>query len=58
MPKLQDVEFSKHDDWCMGKNKPFWRADLNGVTIATLCKTKAECIAEVRRVLKTQKQVR
>lgn len=53
MPKkIKNVVFSKHDDWCMGKNKSFWRADLGGVTIATLCRTKTECVAEVRRKLK------
>lgn len=49
---MKNVEFSKHDDWSMGESKSFWRADLDGITIATLCRTKAECIGEVRKKLK------
>ena len=49
---IKDVDFSKHDDWCMGKNKSFWRADLDGLTIVTLCRTKVECMAEAKSKLK------
>lgn len=55
MATIQDVEFSKHDDWSMGKNKPFWRADLNGITIVTLCRTKAKCQTEVRKIFKEKR---
>ena len=30
----------------------FWRADYYGDTIATACRTKAECVAEVRRYIR------
>ncbi len=52
MSKFQEVKFSKHSDWFMGENRPFWRADLNGITIATLCRTKAECVLEAKKELK------
>lgn len=57
--KMRDVEFKKCEEYnpmhpkanSMGMRK-FWRADYNGQTIATLCDTKTECVAEVRRYLK------
>lgn len=51
-PTLEDVEFSKHYDYHMGHERPFWRADYDGYTIATLCRTKAECVKEARTKIK------
>lgn len=52
--KFSDVLFSKHEDRNIdGERTFFWRADLDDQTIATLCRTKKECIEEVRRYLKT-----
>lgn len=39
----------------MGKTNYFWRADYQGETIATMCKTKAECKKEVREYFKDTK---
>ena len=50
----RNVEFVKGHDWHMGKMRTFWRADYRGVTIATMCSTKAECIKEVRRYFEQQ----
>lgn len=51
--KFSDVVFSKHEDWNVdGEKTFFWRADLDGQTISTLCRTKKECMEEVRRYLK------
>lgn len=46
--KMGDVQISKHYDRFMGERRQFWRADYQGETIATLCRTKAECLKEVR----------
>lgn len=46
--KMIDVQISKHYDYFMGERRPFWRADYLGETIATLCRTKAECLKEAR----------
>lgn len=55
--RFKDVVFTKcHDFNSFGEYKPFWRADLYGQTIATLCDTKAECVAEVRNYLKKRKE--
>jgi hypothetical protein len=50
--KFKDVSFVKCYDYNFGERSTFWRADLWGETIATLCHTKAECIEEVRNYLK------
>lgn len=50
---FKDVDFSKHYDYSFGEKRYFWRADFRGNTIATMCRTKAECITEVRRYLRS-----
>ena len=50
--KLKDVEFKKCEEWNFGKIQYFWRADLNGRTIVTLCRTKKECIEETKMELR------
>jgi len=50
----RNVEFVQGHEWHMGKTRTFWRADYRGVTIASLCRTKAECVGEVRRYFKQQ----
>lgn len=52
-PTIKDVDFSKHYDYSFGETRYFWRADLGFQTIATMCRTKAECIAEARRYLRS-----
>ena len=48
---MKDVVFTKCQDYGIGA-KSFWRADLNGRTISSMCSTKKECIEEVRRYIK------
>lgn len=50
-PKFKDVSFVKCCEYNFGEKNTFWRADLWGETIATLCSTKAECMEEVRNYL-------
>lgn len=52
-PTINNVEFTKHYDYSFGENRYFWRADLGYETIATMCRTKAECIAEARNYLRS-----
>lgn len=51
--KMKDIEFVKGTQWSAFEGQTtFWRADHNGRTIVTMCKTKKECIEEVRRIIK------
>lgn len=49
-----EVVFLKCQERSMGKIKYFWRADYNGETIATKCRTKAECVKEARQHFRTK----
>lgn len=46
------AECTKHYDWCMGKKSSFWRVDVNGKTMASLIRTKKECLASAKRLVK------
>lgn len=51
--KMKDVEFVKGTQWDMFEgNRTFWRADYQGRTIVSMCKTKKECMDEVRYYIK------
>lgn len=52
-PTFKDVDFSKCYEYSFGENGYFWRADFRGQTIATMCRTKAECITEAREYLRS-----
>lgn len=54
--KMSNVEFTKCSEWDAWEGvRYFWRADIwidyHMETIATLCRTKKECIAEARAEL-------
>lgn len=52
-PTMKDVTFRKCEDWdILDGYRTFWRADIDGETISTMCKTKKECMDEVRRYLR------
>ena len=46
------AECSKHYDYFMGEKKPFWRIDIDCRTVDSLIKTKQECVASAKRLLK------
>lgn len=58
---LKDIEFTKCEEYnsihpkanSLGMRK-FWRADYCGVTVATLCDTKAECVQKAKMYLKSR----
>ena len=52
----RDVELIQGHDMFMGEVRRFWRADYQGITIATGCQTKAECISEVRHYFSRMNQ--
>lgn len=52
--KMSDIQFSRHYDYFMGERRLFWRADYQGETIVTLCRTKVECLKEVREWINKQ----
>ena len=57
--KISDVNFVKCEEYDPFNPRSdklgmciFWRADYCGETIATACRTKAECVAEVRQYIR------
>ena len=46
------AECSRHSDYFMGKETYFWRIDVNGRTVDSLIRTKTECIASAKRLVK------
>ena len=60
--KIKDVVFVRCEEYNplhpksdVNGFRKFWRADYEGKTIATLCDTKAECMAEVRNYIRRKK---
>lgn len=52
-PMMKDVEYTKCTEWDAWDGLTyFWRADLRGKTIATMCRTKKECMEEARAYIK------
>lgn len=49
---LKDVVFIKGEEYSFGTRQHFWRADLNGMTIVTMCRTKAECTQKAKHFIK------
>lgn len=47
----KNVTFYYCVGYSMGHPEYTWRADCNNITIASMCKTKKECIAEAREYL-------
>lgn len=48
----KSVELYRCHDTMMGEPRFFWRTDCDGITIATLCATRKECIEEARAFLR------
>ena len=46
------AECSRHSDYFMGRESYFWRIDINCRTVASLLRTKQECVASAKKLVK------
>lgn len=52
------ITFYCCNEYMMGETRQFWRADRGMETIATMCRTKAECVSEARTFLRREAEQR